>query len=250
MVLGAYVFYWLNTTVHLNTFSAFGVSLLLMALWGASVYLFAFRRLIGAVHFILVIATFGLSIVVVTAVEMIWGPASLFIPPQLGTQPLSTSPVLQFSQLDLLTIACVVAIVVVVEFGLKATRVGMWMRAVASDPLLAAYKGINVHAVAALAWAIASLTACAAGVAFAMRTNLDPTNIQSLGLVAFPAILLGGLDSIKGVLLGGLLVALAQTAATTVLGGTVSDVVAYSVMLVVLLILPTGLFGSKAVVRL
>jgi branched-chain amino acid transport system permease protein len=74
--------------------------------------------------------------------------------------------------------------------------------------------------------------------------------LQALGLVAFPAILLGGIDSIRGAMVGGLLLAAVQNVAIIVFGGDWSDVIAYAVLLVVLLVRPRGLFGSREVVRL
>jgi branched-chain amino acid transport system permease protein len=92
--------------------------------------------------------------------------------------------------------------------------------------------------------------AAAAGVVFALRTSLDPIQLQGFGLVAFAAVLLGGLDSIVGALIGGFALALIQNLAVRVLGGDWADAVAYIVLLVVLLARPQGLFGSREVVRL
>jgi len=102
----------------------------------------------------------------------------------------------------------------------------------------------------AIAWAIASFCAGVAGVAYAMRLSVDPAGMHALGLLAFPAILLGGLDSVRGVLAGGFVLALAQTGAGYAFGGEWSEVTAYAVMLLVLFVRPRGFFGSRQAVRL
>jgi branched-chain amino acid transport system permease protein len=124
------------------------------------------------------------------------------------------------------------------------------MRAVASNTRLAAFNGVNVVRTSTLAWALGAVTAGLAGVVFLLGTQPDPGSVFSLGLAAFPAILLGGLDSIVGALVGGLLIGLGQAAIGVYLGGNWQDVVAYVVLLVVLLVRPQGIFGDARVARL
>ena len=89
-----------------------------------------------------------------------------------------------------------------------------------------------------------------AGIAYAMRLSVDPVGMHALGLLAFPAILLGGLDSVRGVLAGGFVLALCQSSAAYFIGGEWSEVTAYAVMLLVLFVRPRGFFGSRQAVRL
>jgi branched-chain amino acid transport system permease protein len=124
------------------------------------------------------------------------------------------------------------------------------MRAVADQPLLASLMKVDVHRMSAIGWAIASFCAGAAGIAYAMRLSVDPVGMHALGLLAFPAILLGGLDSVRGVLAGGFVLALCQSSAAYFLGGEWSEVTAYAVMLLVLFVRPRGFFGSRQAVRL
>jgi len=250
MLLGALVFYSATQTWGLPWGVAIPVSLLALGVVGALTYVVFFRRLVGAAEFSLVIATLGLSVVLVVVALMVWGPSTKTLPQLLGRSAvLSLGPV-EFSSLDLFLLGFSLLVILVLDQGMRRTRIGMQMRAVADGPLLAGLVRINVHRMSAIAWGIAALCAGGAGVMQAMRLSIDPTGIQALGLAAFPAVLLGGLDSIRGVLLGGLLLAAAQNATTFLFGGIWADVVAYAVLLVVLLVRPNGFFGSRKVVRL
>lgn len=100
-----------------------------------------------------------------------------------------------------------------------------------------------------LAWAIAAGTAAIAGVAFIMTTQPSPSGVYGLGLVAFPAILLGGFDSVVGALVGGFLLSLAQNVVVTYAGGKWQDIASYGLLLIVLLIRPQGIFGSAEASR-
>jgi branched-chain amino acid transport system permease protein len=250
MLLGALVFYSATQTWGVPWPLAVPLTLVVLGVIGALVYLVFFRRLVGAAEFALVIATLGLSVVLVVVVLMVWGPSTKTLPQLLSRAPLISLGAFDVSALDVFLVGLALLIVVALDQGMRRTRIGTQMRAVADGPLLASLVRINVHKMSAIAWGVAALCAAVAGVMQAMRLSIDPTGIQALGLAAFPAVLLGGLDSIRGVLLGGLLLAAAQNATAFVLGGVWSDVVAYAVLLLVLLVRPTGFFGSRKVVRL
>jgi branched-chain amino acid transport system permease protein len=128
------------------------------------------------------------------------------------------------------------------------TRLGARLRAAGQDVLLASQSGINVHRIYAGAWAVGCALAGFAGIAYG-ATNIVSPDMVSLGLVAFPAILLGGMDSIGGSILGGILVGIVQAFTATYIGGDWTDVATYSLLLLVILIKPTGLFGTQTIVR-
>jgi branched-chain amino acid transport system permease protein len=250
MVLGGYIFYALVQTYQLPLVVALLCTVAGMGLSGAAIYMSLLRRMVGAEPFVLVIASLGLSVVIETIVVLIWGPNIKTLPELVPVTPLLSVGGVNVSALDIFSVGIAVTIIVALELGLQHTRLGVQMRAVADAPLLASLTRINVHTMSAIAWGIAALCAGVAGVAYALRTSLDPVGLQALGLVAFPAVLLGGLDSMRGALIGGVLLAVTQNLAILKLGGDWSDVVAYLVLLVVLLVRPFGLFGSRQIVRL
>jgi branched-chain amino acid transport system permease protein len=250
MLMGGFLFFSLNQSFGLPwPLAMLGATLTMFAI-GAVIYLGIFRRLVGAEEFTLVIATLGLSVCVLTLSLIIWGPGTRTLPETLSRETLFSIGNLRFSSVDVFSIVTALVVVVVLDLALRRTRVGIQMRAVADSPLLASLSRVNVHAMSAIAWGIASFCAGVAGVAYTMRLSADPAGMHALGLLAFPAILLGGIDSVRGVLVGGFLLALAQSSAAFVLGGEWSEVVAYAVMLAVLVVRPRGFFGSRQAVRL
>lgn len=249
MVLAAYLFYVLLAGVRAPFPVALLVTLGVLAAVGAAIYLLLFRRLVGADPFVLVIATLGLSVLIEVIAQVIWGPEIRTLPQVLAQKPIATLAGLRISPLDLFTVGIAALLIGALEVGLQRTRLGIRMRAVADGPLLAALNRVNVHYISALAWAIAGLCAGAAGIAYALRTSVDLVGLNALGLLAFPAVLIGGMDSIRGALIGGLVLALVQNIAIVTIGGAWQDPIAYIILLVVLLLRPRGLFGTREMVR-
>ncbi|HEY2298695.1 MAG TPA: branched-chain amino acid ABC transporter permease [Jatrophihabitans sp.] len=250
MLLGGFIFYTLNQDAGLSWPLAMVASALAMGVLGGAMYVLFFRRLVGAAEFTLVIATLGLSVLLLTVCLVVWGPGTRTLPDQLSRKSLISFGNLDFSSIDVFSIVLSVVVVVALDLALRHTRLGIKMRAVADQPLLASQLKVNVNRMSAIAWAIAAGCAGLAGIAYAMRLSIDPAGMTALGLLAFPAILLGGLDSVRGVLAGGFVLALAQSGAAFYLGGEWSNVTAYAVMLAVLLVRPRGFFGSRLAVRL
>jgi branched-chain amino acid transport system permease protein len=250
MVLGALIF---GTVSHDGGNLAVGLVVVCAALpvIGGLIYWLVFSRLVGAETFVTSVATVGLGILVEAVALLIWGPTTILV--QAPFSALTSYRVwgqLHLTPLDLFTFIVTAAVFIVILVGLHRSRVGLRMRAVASNTRLAAFNGVNVVRTSTLAWSLGAVTAGLAGVVYLLGTQPDPGSVFSLGLAAFPAILLGGLDSIVGALVGGLLIGLGQAAIGVYLGGNWQDVVAYAVLLVVLLVRPQGIFGDARVARL
>lgn len=250
MLLGGFIFFTVNQDLGWPWPLAMAVTLVGMAIIGGALYLLFFRRLVGEAEFTLVIATLGLSVLLLTVCLIIWGPGTRTMPDQLSRSPLMSFGNIQFSSIDVFSIVTAVVVVIGLDLSLRHTRLGIKMRAVADHPLLASQMKVDVNRMSAIAWAIAAFCAGVAGIAYAMRLSIDPVGMTALGLLAFPAVLLGGLDSVRGVLAGGFLLAMAQSGASFYFGGEWSNVTAYGVMLAVLLVRPNGFFGSRLAVRL
>jgi branched-chain amino acid transport system permease protein len=129
------------------------------------------------------------------------------------------------------------------------TIVGKAMAAVAEDPLRAALVGIPVRTMLFLSWAGAGALAALAGVLISPITGVFPVMGAQLFLAAIVGAVVGGLDSILGAVIGGLVVGLVQTLAVTVVGGAFRDVVVFGLLMIFLLVRPSGLFGSRALRR-
>jgi branched-chain amino acid transport system permease protein len=210
-----------------------------------------FHRLLGAELFVTVIATMGLSVVLQMLTFLIWGPQVRPLPPTLPSGTVIAPLGIPFSAVDLLAIGTSVVLIVALELTMQRTVLGVRMRAVADSPLLAALTRVNVHAVSTLAWAIAALCSAVAGIAVALRvTAVDPVSLGQLGLLIFPVVIIGGVDSLRGAMVGGLIVAATQNLAVLFLGGNWVNPLAYAILLLMLLIRPRGLFGSRSIARI
>ena len=129
-------------------------------------------------------------------------------------------------------------------FFLRFGRWGMRMRAAGQNPLLAAQRGINLHAVYALAWSLSTLTGALAGILMALDSGIT-TSMPVIALKAFPAALVGGLDSLAGALLGALIIAAAEVLLIYYVDPLLSDVVPFLVLIAMLIVRPWGLFGTR-----
>jgi branched-chain amino acid transport system permease protein len=251
MVVGAYALYSFTANLHLPFFAAFVIAMLIVSAIGAVVYVAFLYRLTGADLFVTVIATLGLSIVVQTATSMIWGPNQRPLP--VFFQPGTFFSVfgVEFTRVDALAVIASVALIAGFELVLQRTSLGVQTRAVADSTHLAALMKIRVHAVSAMAWAISSLCAAIAGIAIALQVGaVDPVSVGQVGLLVFPVVIVGGVDSLTGAMAGGVLIAAIQNLVLQYLGGSWVDPMAYAALLLMLLLRPTGLFGSRAVIRI
>jgi len=246
-VLGALVFSSLLRD-SLPYPAALVLAALLTAIVGPAVYVLLFRRFALHESLLISLATIGLGLSLEAIATMIWGPQTIVIPAILGYRTVGPSwfPVTPIALATIVVAALAYGAVVSLLYG---TKLGLRMRAVANQPALAAALGVNLTGLSSLAWGLAAGTAALAGMVYVITVQPDPGTVYDLGLVAFPAILLGGLDSVPGALVGGLLIGLVQTIVVTYVGGSWQDVSAYLVLLAVLLVRPQGLFGDRELSR-
>jgi len=246
MMVGAYL---LLTTAWLfagNPVVAIVVALGLSLLVGVLVYVFLMRKMTGEAVLAAVLATVALGILLRGLVVLIWSAQQ-----QYPAQPLAfANPAIvlpgggrisTFAAILVLTTALIYAVLFAfLRFG----RWGIRMRAAGQNPLLAAQRGINLHAIYALTWSLSTLTGAIAGMLIALDSGLDSTMVI-IGLKAFPAALVGGLDSLIGALAGALIVAGAEIFAIHYIDPLLSDVVPFLVLIAMLAFRPWGLFGTR-----
>ncbi|HSP71260.1 MAG TPA: branched-chain amino acid ABC transporter permease [Gaiellaceae bacterium] len=198
-----------------------------------------------------VILTIGLLVGINGATSWIWGGAARRFPSPFRQEPFHVGGV-AISPQDLGVIAVSLASVLALWLFFRYARLGLAMRAAAVNPAESRYVGIRVGWMLALGWGIASALGAVAGMMVAPSLFLDPNMMQSVLLYAFAAAVLGGIDSPIGAVVGGLvlgvLLNLVGTYVTSV-GGELRLAVALSVILLVLLMRPAGLFGRTAVRR-
>jgi len=221
-------------------------ALLLAAGVGVVVYAALMRRMTGEAVLAAVLATIALGILLRGLAVLIWGPTERHPLAALGwDNPVFELPAgARISAID----ASLVGAAVVCYAGLFAfLRFSPWgirMRAAGQSPLLAAQRGISLHVIYALAWCLATLTGGTAGMLLALNTALDQTMVV-IGLKAFPAALVGGLDSLAGAILGALIIATAEVLVIQFVSPLLADVVPFIVLLAMLIVRPWGLFGTR-----
>lgn len=219
---------------------------------GALMYLGLMRPLTGQGVFTMVMVTLILGTAILNGIiAIIWGynirPFNMPVDRTPINLPLGTHTDL----VDLLTVGISALVIAGIALFLRRSRFGIEMRAAAESPVLASYAGVNVVRTATVSWALAFAMATLAGVATAARAPVD-YHIIAIAAYTFPAIILGGMDSVIGALVGSYLLAVVQGATATFIpqGGVWVEVSPYVFMLIVLMIRPYGLFGTKEFRRL
>jgi branched-chain amino acid transport system permease protein len=259
LLVGAYVAATGMASWHLS----FPVALLLgIAVAVAIGLLFerlVLRRMIGRPVFSILMITIGLDVLLRTAVSVRLGATPyLTAATPFGTTSQVRIGSVTFNDIDLTIIAVTVVCCAALYVLFRYTRYGLAMRATALDQEAALAIGIDVRTVYALAWGVAGAVAAIGGVLLAARAGSGAFDITlgQTALLAFPAIILGGLDSIPGAAVGGVLIGLTYGLSVGYehfyshwLGVGFSSVAPYVVMIIVLLIRPYGLFGTRKVER-
>jgi branched-chain amino acid transport system permease protein len=198
---------------------------------------------VGTDEFSVIVLTFGISIAIESTLTLIYGSSNRFATVGLPTGRINWAG-FQFSWLDVAAAACAVIGVVAILALMRFTRWGVDSRALAENPSLAADFGIRTGAVGAVAWALGTGAAALAGIVYGATTNVS-LSLADVGLVTLPGIMLGGMDSVGGALVGGVVMGVLISLVTYVGGPDVATIAGYGALLVVLIFLPQGLFGLR-----
>jgi branched-chain amino acid transport system permease protein len=257
LLVGAYivsagVFEW-----HLPFVLALLLGIVITVIIGVLFERFVLRRMIGHPTFTILMITIGLDTILRTVVIVGWGSN-----PLPAAAPFTTTSGLEiggvhFGANDILTIIITLIVCAALFYFFRATRYGLAMRATALDQEAALAVGINIRIVYALAWAIASVIAALGGVFLAISSFTVAPTLGGTALIAFPAIILGGMDSISGAVVGGIIIGLAvdltagyEIHVANILGAGFHEITPFLIMILILLIRPYGLFGSRKVERI
>ncbi|MEN6489064.1 MAG: branched-chain amino acid ABC transporter permease [Smithella sp.] len=243
LALGAFFFLALITWANLPIFVAFVLTLAGCFLLGYLIERVFIRPLIGEKLIFVIKLTVGLAAMFKGIILFIWGG-------DLQTYPkfLPDFMALRWGSIyiaPVYTATLVISIVFLVLFGLffKKSSQGIYMRSVADNQKAALSLGVHVRRVFALSWAIAALVASMSGIVLGIINGVNVHDLSSIGLKVFPVVILGGLDSISGAIIGGIIIGLLETFTGGYLSPSLRDVVPYIVLVFILLVKPYGLFG-------
>lgn len=272
VMLGAY-FTWLfaggdseTPLIDLPLWAAIICAVVVAIILGLLIERIALRPMTGQPLLSIVLMTLGLSQLFEGLTTIFWGtqpksnfpspfsPSDVFtipIPPVDGQSIVFLDRlIIQHARLATFVVAILAAALFILFF--QYTNIGLSMRATSENHELARSVGIKVSRVFGLSWAIAGIAATLGGVLLATISGVS-INLSLIALVAFPAILLGGLESFSGAIIGGILVGLAQAlvqASTEIEVRNAAEIAPYILLLIVLVLRPEGLFGQKRIERI
>ena len=246
MMLGAYLVLATASLFNGHPVIALGAAILLSLLVGALVYVFLMRKMTGEMVLAAILTTVALGILIRGMVVLIWSAQQQYPAQALGV-PNPSLVLFGGARISMWSAALVGTTVLVYAALFTFLRFGRWgmrMRAAGQNPLLAAQRGINLHGVYALAWSLSTLTGALAGILMALDSGVTG-GMPVIGLKAFPAALVGGLDSLVGALAGSLIVAAAEVLLIYYVNPLLSDVVPFLVLIAMLVVRPWGMFGTR-----
>ncbi len=251
VMFGGYIAAALVSLYHLPLAVALPVLLGTMVALGFVLERGVLRPMVGQAVISVVMVTIGLAQVFQGAAAMLWGAQTKNIPLPIPLEPYVIWEI-YVSPINLLAALISGAFLVAFAWFFRRSRMGIAMRAVANDQQAAMAVGINVRLVFALSWAIAGLTAAVGGVMWGSMLGVD-TQLALIGLKVFPAVILGGLDSVPGAVVGGLIIGGVESVAAgyvdPYVGGGTKDFLPYVLMILALMIRPYGFFGREIIER-
>jgi len=242
-MLGAYISFFLMTLYGFGFWTALVISMIILGLIGMLIERVIYRPLQDRPHINSFISAIGALIILETSVIVIWGPQGRRIPnPYPDIVELLG---ITMSYQRLLVIVAAIAMIVLLQIFIKKTTPGTTIEAVAQNREGAMLVGINVNRVSSLTFAISTATAAAAASLVAPIFMISPTMGALLGMKAFVIVILGGLGSIPGAIVGGYILGLLEAVGGGYLSAAYKDVYAFGALILILSIRPTGLFGKE-----
>lgn len=262
LLIGALVTWWLTIEMGLPLWASILLALGISALLGLAIERLALRPMTGQPLLSIILMTLGLSQALQGIALLLFGGSQRNFPqifsaadPYRITTPFTYNgnPIVVILKQNLVW-SFVIALLGVIVIGalFQYTRIGLAMRATSEDHELAQSIGLRIHRIFGVSWLLAAVVATTVGVLLATSSGLD-LSLSIVVLAAFPAVLLGGLESIPGTIVGGLIIGLSQgvVAASKVQWiRNTSEIMPYVVLLLVLLLRPEGLFGQERIERI
>jgi len=262
LLMGALITWWFSVELGLPLWAAIALALIFSALLGLVIERLTLRPMTGQPLLSIILMTLGLSQVLQGLALLLFGGSQRNFPqifsagdPYKITTPFmfEGNPIVLILKQNLVW-SFIVAILGVIVIGafFQFTKAGLAMRATSEDHELAQSIGLRIHRIFGISWMLAAVAATTGGVLLATSSGLD-LSLSIVVLAAFPAVLLGGLESIPGTIVGGLLIGLSQglvSVSKIQFIRSSGEIMPYVVLLLVLMIRPEGLFGQKRIERI
>jgi branched-chain amino acid transport system permease protein len=248
MMISAYLFYTAAVTFSMGLFMGVVVALAGSIVIALLIERLALRPMMGRPFIAIVMVTFGVASIMRGVAGMVWGPNDLQIPAILARTPVMLGSVFIPGKTARAFAIAVVIVVGLIAF-LRYSRAGVALRAAAASQITAYSMGIDVRRVITFTWVIAAITGCISGILMANINTLTP-HLGVVALNVLAVVILGGMNSIGGVLIAGFIVGWLEAVTGLMLGTEFREITPYILCLLVLLVRPTGLFGTKEIERI
>lgn len=248
-MVGAFVAYTVVTLVGGNLLLAFLLAIVVSGLLGVVIEFLGFRLLRNAPHTSSLLVTIGLSTILVNAAQLVWGAETKSFPANLNVGTV-TFLGLHFTTLQLIVYGVTLAMIALIYLLLDKTKIGMAIRAAAQDHEAAYVLGVGINRIYSLTFGLGSALGGLAGVLVGLYYNaVYPTMGGMMGLKAFSACILGGLGSIPGAVVAGVILGEVENLAVAYLNSGYRHVFSFAILILFLLFRPQGLFGRKENIR-
>lgn len=244
MAFGAYVCFLLYTQLALPFWLGLLAAVPATILLALVVDQVLFRRFRASRPIISLISSFGAALIIRSSIQIIWGPDTWLYSSKIVMAQRFLG--IRYKSEQLMIIAATILVVIALHLFLQRTRVGKAMRAMADNATLARLSGIDTERVILWTWVIGGGLAALAGVFLAMDTRLQPEMGWFLLLACFAAAILGGIGKPMGAIAGGYIIGILMELSTLVLPTEYSPVVPFAIMVLLLLVRPTGLFAGRS----
>jgi branched-chain amino acid transport system permease protein len=248
VLLGGYAAWSIAYQAHLNPWLAIILSLVVMALVGILIERLSIRPLLGESVMVLVMATIALDQILTGLTITVWGGMDKEYIVMLPEGASFNIGPLAVSTQHLIALLLALGLVLLFWLFFRYSRWGLAMRGVAEGHQLARSMGISVRFILALSWAIAAMLGGIGGVLYGSISGFR-IGLTHIGLMAIPAAFIGGLDSIAGAVLGGMIVGLVESISTGYIGNAVGQPMAYLVLVAMMYWKPYGFFGRVRIER-
>ncbi len=247
IMVGAYICFFAVASFHLPPILGVVIAMLLCTALGMLIERLAYKPLRQAASLAVLITAIGVSYFLQNGAQLLWGSNNKMFPAIIPGEGLSLfGGELHISAATLVTVLACLVIMLVLTWFTGNTRMGKAMRAVSEDKGAAQLMGINVNTTISVTFAIGSALAAVAGVLYmSSYPILVPTTGSMPGIKAFTAAVFGGIGSIPGALLGGILLGVIEIFAGAYISTQLANAIVFLVLIIVLLVKPTGLLGKQ-----
>lgn len=243
-MVGSFIGYFIITNFNLGFLPTLVITMLITGVLGVIIYQVAYRPLRNSTRIASLITAIGMSYLLQNGMMYIAGPQTRAFPQIINNQTYTLGPI-QINTMQILMLVTTVALMIALQLIVQQTKLGKAMRAVSNDPEAAQLMGINSNLVISFTFFLGSMLAGAGGVLVGMYYNtITPTMGTGPGLKAFIAAVVGGIGNIPGAMLGGYLIGMTEVMISAFGNSMIRDAVVYLILIIILLVRPTGILGK------